>query len=146
VYPSAISNANYAMTWPQLQELAGQPGVSVQSHTFWHPNFLRERKRLSPDAFKTFAASQLQRSKDILQQRLSRPVTLLAWPFGPSDEGVRTQAAECGYQAAMSLGDRAATIEDPLYALPRYLMVDGINDRQLAARLKAVFPSSTLPA
>lgn len=139
VYPSAISNADYAMTWAQLQALAAQPGVSVQSHTLWHPNFITERKRLSPEAFKTFAATQLQRSKDTLQQRLSRSVTLLAWPFGLSDEGIRAQAAECGYEAALSLGDRAATIEDPLYALPRYLMVDGINDRQLSARLKAVF-------
>ena len=139
VYPSAISNASYAMTWPQVQALAAQPGVSVQSHTLWHPNFLQERKRLSPEAFTAFAATQLQRSRDTLQQHLSRPVTLLAWPFGLSDEGVRAQAAECGYEAAMALGDRAATIGDPLYALPRYLMVDGINDRQLAARLRAVF-------
>jgi hypothetical protein len=45
VYPSCISRASYAMTWKQLKELAATPFFSVQSHTFWHPNFKQESKR-----------------------------------------------------------------------------------------------------
>jgi peptidoglycan/xylan/chitin deacetylase (PgdA/CDA1 family) len=139
VYPSAISNASYAMTWPQLRELISEPGCTVQSHSFWHPNLLQERRRMSPDAFQRFAADQLQRSREVIEQRLSQPVSLLAWPFGLSDEALWTQAAECGYQAAFALGNRSASMPDPIYAVPRHLIVDSVDERQLAARLTAAF-------
>ncbi|CAM3959553.1 Polysaccharide deacetylase [Roseateles saccharophilus] len=145
VYPSAISNAAYAMTWPQLRELAASPLVSVQSHTFWHPNLLRERERMPPDAFRRFAADQLTRSRSTLEQRLSRPVDLLAWPFGLSDEGLALQAAEAGYQAAFALGNRSASAADPPFAVPRHLMVDSVDAHQLAARLQAAFSSEAPP-
>lgn len=139
VYPSAISNAIYALTWPQLRELAADPLVSVQSHTFWHPNLLREQDRMPPDAFHRFAADQLTRSRDVIEQRLARPVSLLAWPFGLSDEGLQAQAAQAGYRAAFSLGNRSASASDPLYAVPRHLIVDSVDARQLADRLEAAF-------
>ena len=40
VYPSAISNATYAMTWAQLRELASTGQFDVQSHTYWHPGLV----------------------------------------------------------------------------------------------------------
>ncbi len=142
IYPSAISNASYAMTWPQLRELQAIPGFSMQSHTFWHPNFLQERKRLSPDAFRRFAADQLHRSRDVLTQRLGQAVSLLAWPFGWSDQLLWSLAEEAGYRAAFALGNRAAMLQDPVYAVPRHLMVDGVTAQQLAARLRAAFAAS----
>lgn len=144
VYPSAISNANYAMTWAQLKALSDLPHVSVQSHTFWHPNFFEERKRLAPEACERFVADQLTRARDVLQQRLARPVSLLAWPFGLTDATLQAQAAACGYAAAVSLGNRSATSTDPVLALPRHLIVDSIDDRQLAARLTAAFAENRI--
>lgn len=139
VYPSAISNAGYAMTWPQLAALAESPGLSVQSHTFWHPNLLREQRSRPPDAFRQFALTQLRRSRDTLQRHLGRPVDLLAWPFGLSDAGLQALAAEAGYAAAFSLGNRSATAADPLFDVPRHLIVDGVDARQLEVRLRAAF-------
>jgi peptidoglycan/xylan/chitin deacetylase (PgdA/CDA1 family) len=145
VYPSAISNAGYAMTWPQLRELAADPLVSVQSHTYWHPNLLRERERLPPAAFHRFAADQLTRSREKLQSHLDRPVTLLAWPFGQGDDALAQQASQAGYAAAFSLGNRSASAVDSLYAVPRHLIVDVIDARQLAARLDAAFSARSRP-
>jgi peptidoglycan/xylan/chitin deacetylase (PgdA/CDA1 family) len=139
VYPSAISNADYAMTWPQLRGLSAAGGVSVQSHTQWHPNFLQERKRMTSPAFQRFAADQLSHSRRVLQERLGTPVTSLAWPFGLSDDALRAQASEAGYEAGFSLGNRSATREAPLFEVPRHLMVDSVGERQLAARLEAAF-------
>jgi thymidylate synthase ThyX len=51
VYPSAVSNAAYALTWEQLRELRATGLVDVQSHTYWHPNFLEEKRRLSAQAY-----------------------------------------------------------------------------------------------
>ena len=47
IYPSAISNASYALTWEQLQALARTGLFDVQSHTYWHPNFKVEKRRLA---------------------------------------------------------------------------------------------------
>ena len=44
IYPSAISNADYAMTWAQLAEMKASGLVDIQSHTFWHPNFNVEKQ------------------------------------------------------------------------------------------------------
>jgi len=142
VYPSAISNARYAMTWPQLRELAADPLFSVQSHTYWHPNLLQERRRLPEATFERFASGQLTRSRDSLVQHLGRPVDLLAWPFGLSDAGLGELARQAGYAAAFSLGNRSATARDSLYEVPRHLVVDSIDARQLAARLEAAFGAS----
>lgn len=139
VYPSAISNADYAMTWPQLQALAEQPGLNVQSHTLWHAHLLRERRRQAPEAFDRFARRQLQRSREVLQGRLGRPVDLLAWPFGLSDPGLQGLAGELGYTAAFGLGNRSATPADPRFDVPRHLIVDSVDERQLEARLSAAF-------
>lgn len=46
IYPSAISKASYALTWEQIREMKRSGLVDVQSHTLWHPNFLKERARL----------------------------------------------------------------------------------------------------
>ncbi len=142
IYPSAISNASYAMTWSQLRELQATPGFSIQSHTYWHPNFLQQRKHLSPDAYRNFAKDQLYRSRNTLAQRLGQAVSLLAWPFGWSDQELWTLAGEAGYRAAFALGNRAAVVDDPVYAVPRHLMVDGVTAQQLAARLRAAFAIS----
>ena len=131
------------MTWSQLRELAANPLVSVQSHTYWHPNLIRERGHMEPDAFQRFAADQLTRSRDTIEQKLSRPVTLLAWPFGLSDDGLAAQAIAAGYRSAFSLGNRSAGLTDPLYAVPRHLIVDSVDARQLAARLEAAFDERT---
>ena len=44
IYPSAVSNAKYAMTWEQLRELKKSGLFDFQSHTYWHPNFKQETK------------------------------------------------------------------------------------------------------
>ena len=59
IYPSAISNASYAMTWAQLERLRRTGLFDIESHTYWHPNFTAERRRLSPGDFRLFAARQL---------------------------------------------------------------------------------------
>lgn len=139
IYPSAISNAHYAMTWPQLSELAASASLSLQSHTYWHPNLVRERRSQAPEAFRRFAMTQLRQSREVLERRLGRTVDLLAWPFGLSDAGLQAMAGEAGYQAAFSLGNRSATAQDALMDLPRHLMVDGVDARQLASRLRSAF-------
>jgi peptidoglycan/xylan/chitin deacetylase (PgdA/CDA1 family) len=124
IYPSAISNAKWAMTWPQLIELEKSGLFDIESHTYWHPNFKIEKRRLSESAYKEFVRSQLSRSKTVLEQKLGKRVDLLAWPFGIYDPWLMEEAANAGYRAGFTLDRRPVKASDQPLASPRYLMTD----------------------
>ena len=136
IYPSAISNAPYAMTWEQLAEMAATGLVEIHSHTYWHPDFRIEKRRLEPAAYQSFVRSQLEKPRQVLKARLGADAPFLAWPFGIRDPELEAAAAAAGYGAAFALGDRHATAADPLLALPRYLIVDGHGVAGLLALLR----------
>jgi peptidoglycan/xylan/chitin deacetylase (PgdA/CDA1 family) len=136
IYPSAISNASYAMTWEQLRALQLSGWFNIQSHTYWHPNFKQEKRRLTPEAYHDFVRMQLLRSKQKLQQTLGIQIDLLAWPFGIYDDELQQQAHAVGYVAAFSIDGRSASRTEPLLALPRLLMVDRIDERALVKLLQ----------
>jgi peptidoglycan/xylan/chitin deacetylase (PgdA/CDA1 family) len=133
IYPSAISNASYAMTWEQIAEMARSGLVDVQSHTYWHPNFHREKARLKPADYKAFVENQLLRSKKVLVDHFHGEISLLAWPFGIVDPELEQMARAAGYVAGFTLERRPAQPNaDPL-ALPRYLMTDQDRGARFAA-------------
>lgn len=124
VYPSAISNASYAMTWAQLATLVRTGLFQVESHTYWHPDFNIERRRLDRAQYALFVARQLTLSKRVLERRLGIHVDMLSWPFGIYDPFLMRQARAAGYVAAVTIERRAAGPDDPLLALPRYIVTD----------------------
>lgn len=141
IYPSAISNAPYAMRWEDLKRLQATGQYDVQSHTYWHPNFIKERKAQSAADFERFATLQLRRSKTVLETRMGPPITRLAWPFGLYDDGMMSLAAAAGYEASFALGNQPCTVQSPMQALPRYLMVDDVSARRLRQILDNAFSS-----
>ena len=124
IYPSAISHASYALTWDELTELTRSGLFTVESHTYWHPNFHVEKRRLGSAQYTALVRTQLTLSKRVLQQRLGISVDLLAWPYGIYDEQLMNEARAAGYVAAFALAGRPARVSDPLLALPRFLMTD----------------------
>jgi peptidoglycan/xylan/chitin deacetylase (PgdA/CDA1 family) len=140
IYPSAISNASYALTWPQLQEMASSGLVDVQSHTYWHPNFREEKARRSPGDYRNFVDMQLSRSKQAIETHLGRQVDMLAWPFAIHDEELEAAAKRAGYIAGFVLGNKAALPGDDMLALPRFWISASDRPARLAARLATACP------
>jgi peptidoglycan/xylan/chitin deacetylase (PgdA/CDA1 family) len=124
IYPSAISNASYAATWAQLREMKETGLLDYQSHTFWHPNFKIEKKRLTPEEYEKFVERQLKKPKERLEREFSTKIDLLAWPFGIYDEELMRKAKEFGYVAAFSMERRDVNGNENIMALPRYLIAD----------------------
>jgi len=122
LYPSAISNASYAMTWDQIRELKKTGLFDLQGHTYWHPNFKKEQKKLSPADYQKFVDMQLRKSRDRLAKELGISVDMLAWPFGIYDDWLTAKAAEAGYAAAFTIERRHADGSDKAMRLPRYLL------------------------
>lgn len=135
VYPSAISNASYALTWPQLEALLQTGLFDVQSHTWWHPNFKTEKRRLSPTAYRAFVTKQLVTPRTLLRERLGVSADVIAWPFGIFDEELTGIARQSGYIAGLTLDRRLLTGGDDLMALPRFLVTDEARGAAFAAML-----------
>jgi len=129
IYPSAISHASYALTWPELRELTASGLFDVQSHTYWHPNFKIERRRLDPRKYQEFVTFQLTQSKLTLERMLGCRVDLLAWPFGIYDDELIQMAGHSGYVAAFTIERRAVRESDSIMALPRFLIEDSMDRR-----------------
>lgn len=124
IYPSAISNASYAMTWEQLKQLQATGLFDIESHTYWHPNFRIEKRRLSPADYQQLVDSQLRKSREVLQRRLGSKVDLLAWPFGINDSELIAAARRAGYVAAFTIQRRQVSNRDNPMAIPRFTVRD----------------------
>lgn len=135
IYPSAISNASYAMKWDQLAELSRTGLFDIQSHTYWHPNFKIERRRLSPDAFQSFVTMQFVKPRAVLKNKLGVDADMLAWPFGIYDDELIAKAQEAGYVSAFTLDRRPVTRRERMMALPRYLVLDSDTGSRFASML-----------
>jgi peptidoglycan/xylan/chitin deacetylase (PgdA/CDA1 family) len=133
VYPSCVSNASYAMTWEQLKELQATGLFDMQSHTFWHPNFKKEKKKLKPPEYQKLVDAQLGKAKASLEKRFGNPVDVLAWPFGIYDDELEKNAAKAGYVMAFSIDRRNASLAEMAMAQPRYLMVNGDGTKNFEA-------------
>ena len=135
IYPSAISNASYALTWDQLRELRDSGLFDIQSHTYWHPNFRREKQRLGRADYEALVTMQLVKSRQKLEHELGTTVDLLAWPFGIYDRELMHRAAAAGYVAAFTIEPRPVTGSEELMALPRFLLTDATQVRGVEAIL-----------
>lgn len=124
LYPSAISNASYAMTWEQLRELKATGLFDFQSHTYWHPNFKKERARLKPAEYEKTVETQLRKSREVLERKMELKVSMLAWPFGIYDPLLEAKASQAGYTAAFSIDRHRALPSERKMSLPRYLMTN----------------------
>ncbi|WP_186070058.1 polysaccharide deacetylase family protein [Burkholderia gladioli] len=138
IYPSAISNASYAMTWEQLRALGQSGDFDIESHTYWHPNFHSERARRTPADYLDFVSFQLTRSRDRLQSETGSSVRFLAWPFGIHDAQTDQLALRAGYVAGFTIEARPVRLADAAMALPRYLMTDACDTRCMNVLLKPV--------
>jgi peptidoglycan/xylan/chitin deacetylase (PgdA/CDA1 family) len=112
--------------------------VDVESHTYWHPNFHTERRRLSPADYQAFVDVQLRRSKAVIEARLGKPVDMLAWPFGIVDADLEAAAKRAGYTAAFAYTGGPAAPDGDLLALPRIPIANGDRGERFGALLRPI--------
>lgn len=133
IYPQTISQGKNAMTWDELKELQKTGLFDIQGHTYWHPNFKQEKKRLSAAEYDKFVKVQLVNSKKILEDKLGTKITLLAWPFGIYNSYLESEAAKAGYEMAFSIDDHTANKNFRPMAQPRFMIIEGRTMKTFAA-------------
>lgn len=124
IYPSTISQGKNAMTWDELRELQKTGLFDIQSHTYSHPNFKQERKRRSPESYQKFVQDELSKSKTILEDKMGKKITLLAWPFGIYDQTLENAAAKAGYEMSFSIDARTANRHFAPMSQPRFMIIE----------------------
>ncbi len=144
IYPSAVSNAKYAMTWDQLRELKKSGLFDFQSHTYWHPNFKKDRKKMKPAEFDKSVTMQLTKSRARIEKELGVKVDLLAWPFGIYDDDLLRRAAAAGYVGTFTIERRNATAGEQLMKLPRYLLINADQGKAFAQMLEGKGPKRNI--
>lgn len=144
VYPSAISNAKYAMTWDQLRELKKSGLFDFQCHTYWHPNFKKDRKKMKPAEFEKSVDMQLNKSKARIESQLGVKVDMLAWPFGIYDDYLLKKAAAAGYVATFTIEHRHATATESVMKLPRYLLINSDQGKAFAQIVAGTAPKRNI--
>lgn len=137
VYPSVISKHKHVLTWEQLITLQQSGLFDVECHTYWHPNFIEERKGISSKMYAHLVRMQLFRSREILEEKLGKQITLLAWPYGIYDKYLLNEAAKAGYTMAFSIDDRPASISENVMSEPRY-MVAANNGMKYFAKITRI--------
>ena len=140
VYPSAISNAKYAMTWDQIRELKKTGLFDFQSHTYWHPNFKRDRKKMAPAEYEKSLNMQLTKSKAKIEKELGGKVDMLAWPFGIYDDDLVRRALAAGYVTTFTIERHHATPSENVTKLPRYLLINADQGKAFAQILAGTAP------
>jgi peptidoglycan/xylan/chitin deacetylase (PgdA/CDA1 family) len=80
------------LNWEQLKEMQESRLVDIESHTLTH-SWL-------PSLSDSELRRELEISKDILQNRLGKPVAYLCYPMGGHDERVKKAVLDAGYKGA----------------------------------------------
>lgn len=116
------------LSWKQVREMS-DGGISFGSHTLTHPFLTRIPRGQVED--------EIRLSKDIVEQRIGKPVTTLAYPSGDFGSDTREIVKEAGYAAAVSTMPGYNSPHDDVYALRRNMI-------QLQSVFHRLFPLSYL--
>lgn len=115
------------MNWSVVRSLS-EAGYECGAHSLTHP-------RLTTMTVET-CRDELERSRQLLEERLGRPVVHLAYPFGSYDARVQRMAAESGYHTACSVHIGLAQPSGDLFALWRVPVVGSESLGDFICRLR----------
>ena len=105
----------------ELRRAAGQPGISLASHTWSHPNLTA----LAPVELE----EELARPLAWLRERFAGVLPFISYPYGLSSPAVERAAASAGYEAALRIdGGWLRAGSQNRYAIPRLNVPSGISD------------------
>lgn len=118
IYPDKLDRprGRPGLTWPQLQEMATDPLVTIAAHSKSHPANLT---RLTDQQL----GVEINASKQILESRLEIPIQYFTYPEGHYDQRVMGIVEQAGYRAALTMNDLDegfAAQSENLLALKRF--------------------------
>lgn len=114
------------LTTDQIKEMA-KAGMSFQSHTVNHPDL-----SVSDDATQ---ATELESSKDWLDQTLNQDTISVAYPSGRYSQSTEALAKDSNYKMATTTNEGLASLDDGLFSLNRVRILPSTSAEALLATI-----------
>jgi peptidoglycan/xylan/chitin deacetylase (PgdA/CDA1 family) len=125
------SDRHRPLTLDELKRLAASPLVEIGGHTMSHPTLA-----LTPIDEQYREIVECRRT---LQDTLGKPIDSFAYPYGslPKDYTDDTAAVvrQAGFSLAFTTANMFSTLGGDPFHIPRFLMLESVDDVQLAHRL-----------
>ena len=128
---AAFEEPHRPLTLAELQRLAANPLIEIGGHTMRHPVLalapVEEQRR------------EIGGCRTQLQEALGKPIESFAYPFGQLAEHYQPETTsivrESGFDVAFTTHPSFVTDYGHPYEVPRFLMLDSVDDVELAHRL-----------
>ena len=129
--PASTSESHRPLTVEELKQLAASPLIAIGGHTLSHPTLalmpVEEQQR------------EVEGCRSVLAQLVGSSIDAFAYPYGASTHdyspdtvsAVRRAGFDLGFTTAQSF----AAVDCPAHEIPRFVMLDSIDDVELAHRL-----------
>jgi peptidoglycan/xylan/chitin deacetylase (PgdA/CDA1 family) len=128
---NAEGNEIAPLTWKEVADLE-RGGMEIGAHTWSHPNLAQ----LGPAE----AEAELRRAKDVIEDRLGRPIVSMAYPYGKRNrhfsEQTMATAAALGYERCAAIAFRGVRDDDSPFAIPRFFVNGGDSLQSLQAKVR----------
>ncbi|MGI9087635.1 MAG: polysaccharide deacetylase family protein [Chthoniobacterales bacterium] len=130
IYTEGVKGMRYgggaAMSWEMLAELR-DAGVDIEAHSATHQDLRKpydkvQKKRLNPEEYQQWLASEVIAPKQLLESKLGIRVNSFAVPFGYINDQVREFIKKAGYEAIFTVYGQRLTYGSPNDSLGRYLI------------------------
>ena len=138
------------MTWVQMKEMSDSGLVSFQSHTNNQHNEYQNRggivgpievndKLETTQQYKKRVLDDLITSKEILENKLGKPVTTIAYPFGHYSDSSEQLVKQAGFKMAYTTNNGVLDLnEDSLYLIHRVNIHGQSNAQSIMTTLEQV--------
>jgi peptidoglycan/xylan/chitin deacetylase (PgdA/CDA1 family) len=128
IYPEFITDAEGpgAASWKDLLDLQAQ-GVDIESHSMTHPILTKHEQKikgvwhnLSPTEYDQWLTNETAGAKAVLEQKMGKPITSFAYPFGAYNKEVEAKAIAAGYESILTVAGNPVHSTTSLDSIGRY--------------------------
>lgn len=143
VYPDfiTVNEGEGAASWNDLLALQAD-GVDIESHSMTHPflthhvqdikvtegnKTVKVHRVLTPEEYDAFLTTETAGSKHLLEQKLGKSVTCLAYPYGDYNKQVEEKAIAAGYEAIFTVADNPVHKSTDRYSIGRYVITKPVE-------------------
>lgn len=143
IYPEFITvgEGPGAASWNDLLELQKE-GIDIESHSMTHPNLKLHHQKVkgawhnfTPEEYAAWLTNETAGSKALLEQKMGKPITCFAYPYGEYNKQVEDAAISAGYEAIFTVADNPVHTTTNLHSIGRYTITQGV-EKNFAAYLR----------
>jgi peptidoglycan/xylan/chitin deacetylase (PgdA/CDA1 family) len=135
IYPAFITTAEGpgAASWNDLLELQAQ-GIDIECHSMTHPQ-LGRRGGKTPEQYDAWLTNETAGAKAILEQKMGKPITCFAYPYGNYNKQVEEKVVAAGFEAIFTVADNPVHATTRMHCIGRYTITLGV-EKNFAAYLR----------